>query len=142
GPGDRRPGGPARGRDGGLADPAVRAAYRGGAVAAAGPRAALGAAVARSGPDAAGARHLRARDPGERARPRSARSRDRPARGGADRTGKGVAARPGAPEREGDTSGDRRAAPARQLRRVGGVGEQRVGPARLLATCTRLVRRG
>src|SRR5204863_5714809 len=91
-------------------------------------------------PDAAGARHLRARDPGERARPRSARGRDRPARGGADRTGKGVAARPGAPGREGDSPGDRRAAPARQLRRVGGWAKQRLGGRdTLLGTFTRPV---
>ena len=59
-----------RGRDRGLADPAVRAAHRRGAVGDARARAAVGAAVAGRRRVAAGARDLRAGAAGERPRAR------------------------------------------------------------------------
>ena len=61
-----RPGRALRGRDGAVADPALRAAHRRGAVGAARQRAAVGAAVAGGGPVAARARHVRAGRPGGR----------------------------------------------------------------------------
>ena len=61
-----RPGGSFRGRDGGLADPALRAPHRRGAVGAARPRAAVGAAVAGGGRGDARTRDARDRAAGER----------------------------------------------------------------------------
>ena len=69
-----------RRRDGGLADPAVRAAHRRGAVGDAGPRAAVGAAVAGRRRVAAGARDVRAGAAGERPRARPGRGVGRASR--------------------------------------------------------------
>ena len=92
------PHGALRGRDGGLADPALRAAHRRGAVVAARPRAAVGGAVAaaptrRCSPHDDG----RARAAGQRQGARPARPSPRAARRGADRARQGLAARAGAP---------------------------------------------
>jgi leucyl-tRNA synthetase family protein len=103
--------------DGGVADPAVRAAHRRGAVAGAGPRAAVGRAVARRRRGAARALHVRAGRAGEREAARPLRGAGRPARGRADRAGEGVAACAGPAERRADPARDRRASQAGQLRR-------------------------
>ena len=70
-----------RRRDGRVADPAVRAARRRGALGAARPRAPLGAAVAGRGRVVPRARDVRARRPGERQGARPLRGRRRFARG-------------------------------------------------------------
>ena len=113
----RRPGRAFCGGDRSLAHPAVRAAHRGGAVAAARARAAVGRAVAGGGRDAARARHVRARRAGERQGARPLRGRRRPPRGGARRAREGVAAGAGAPRRARDPQDDRRPAEAREPRR-------------------------
>ena len=88
-----------RDRDRPLADPAVRAARRRGAVGAARPRAALGAAVAGGRPGAPRARDGRGRRPGERQAPRPAEVPAGHAGGRARRAGARVRARAGARER-------------------------------------------
>ena len=134
-----------RRRDGRLADPAVRAAHRRGAVGAARARAAVGAAVAGRRPGAARARDVRARRPGEREAARPARGVRRPRRGGARRARARVGAGAGAPGRRRAAADDRRPGQARQLRRLaansgthlvdGAVNHAVTRSAARLATC-------
>ena len=69
-------------------------------------------------------RHVRARDPGQRQGSRPCRGLRRPPRGRADRAGEGVAPRSSPARRQGDPPGDRRAAQARELRRLRSSVEQ------------------
>ena len=104
-PGEGRPGarrrGPPRDRDRPLADPAVRAARRRGAVGAARARAALGAALADRRPGAADRRDGRDRRPGERQAPRPAERALGHARG---RAGRGSRSAPSASRRTSTAS--------------------------------------
>ncbi len=108
-----------RSRDGRLADPAVRAAPGRGALAAAGARAAVGAAVACRRRVDARARHVRARDPGEREGARPASGLRGLVRGGTGRGGAVLRARALVPRRRGGAADDRRPTQAREPRRRG-----------------------
>ena len=88
-----------RGRDRGVADPAVRAARRGGAVGAARARAAVGGALARGRSGAARGRHGRGRRAGEREDPRPAAGVAGSGRGRAGRARARVRARAAVPGR-------------------------------------------
>ena len=111
-----RPGGAVRGRDGGVADPAVRAARGRGAVGAARRLAAVGRAVAGRRRVAARARRDRARAAGERQGARPDPGAGGAARGGADRAREVLREGAGAPRRRG-AARLRRAGQARQPRR-------------------------
>ncbi len=113
-----RPGGAVRRGDDGQPHPAVRAARRRGAVGRPRARAAVGRAVARGRPGDARARDVRARRPGQRPRPRPHRGRGVAVRRRARRAGQGLGEGAGAPGRQGDPPGGRRAAQARELRRL------------------------
>jgi leucyl-tRNA synthetase len=118
--GGARPGGRGAIRDGdrALADPALRAARRGGAVGEARILASVGATVARGGSGPRRVRHRGGRRAGQRQAARPAAGSGRHARGRADRAGARLRARPGARRRRAATD-DRRARSARERRRVG-----------------------
>ncbi len=105
-----------RDRDGRVADPAVRAACRRGAVGSSRPRTAVGGAVAGGRRVAARARHVRARRAGEREGARPLRGRCEPERGGARRAGARQRAGAVLPRRWRAAQDDRRPSQARQLR--------------------------
>ena len=113
----RRPGRTLRCGDRCVSDPALRAACLGGAVGAAGARAAVGAAVAGRRRGAARTRHVRARRAGEREGARPLRGRHGNGGGRPRRARTCVRACSGAPGRRADPQDDRRPGQARQLRR-------------------------
>ena len=116
--GTGRPGGAVRGRDRRVADPAVRAAHRRGAVGGVRARAPLATPVAEARPGPARRGHGRGRRAGERQAARPAARAGGHSRGRARSAGAGVGAGARTSERRRARQDDRRAGQARQPRHL------------------------